>query len=147
MLLPPHVFIDTSYAIALLSRQDAYHIPAKALAEMLARARTRLVTTQAVFLELGAAFSKPAIRQTATQFITAFAQEPLFEIALITELRFQQALTLFASRPDKAWSLTDCLSFVVMRELGVTTALTTDVHFEQAGFVALLRIHSDSASQ
>ena len=139
MSLPPIVFMDTSYAIAWLSQRDDYHVPARALAETLAKARTRLLTTQAVFLELGAAFSKPAIRQTAAQFIAAFAQEPLFEVVPLTEPRFQQALALFTGRADKAWSLADCLSFVVMREFGLTTALTTDLHFEQAGFVALLR--------
>ncbi|MBK8538219.1 MAG: type II toxin-antitoxin system VapC family toxin [Candidatus Competibacteraceae bacterium] len=144
MSLPSVVFMNTRYAMALLSRQDQYHTPATALAGALAKARTRLVTTQAVFLELGVAFSKPAIREIAVQFIIAFAQEPLFEIVPITDLRFQHALTLFASRPDKAWSLADCLSFVVMRESGMTAALTTDMHFEQAGFVALLRTVSGS---
>ena len=139
MLLPSVVFMDTSYAIALLSRQDQHHASAKALADALAKARTRLVTTQAVFFELGAAFAKPLIRATAVQFITAFAQEPFFAMVPITDPRFQQSLTLFASRPDKAWSLADCLSFMVMREFGITAALTTDIHFEQAGFVALLR--------
>jgi uncharacterized protein len=42
------------------------------------------------------------------------------------------------SRRDKEWSLTDCISFVVMKERGLTEALTADHHFEQAGFKALL---------
>jgi predicted nucleic acid-binding protein len=52
---------------------------------------------------------------------------------------FNRALVLFTSRPDKEWSLTDCTSFVVMQEHGMTEALTADHHFEQAGFVALLK--------
>jgi predicted nucleic acid-binding protein len=44
----------------------------------------------------------------------------------------------YESRPDKAWSLTDCISFVVMNQHGLTEALTGDHHFEQAGFTALL---------
>jgi predicted nucleic acid-binding protein len=48
-------------------------------------------------------------------------------------------LDLYASRFDKAWSLTDCISFVVMEQQGIREALTGDHHFEQAGFVALLK--------
>ncbi len=50
----------------------------------------------------------------------------------------QRGRDLFAARMDKAWSLTDCISFVVMNDLGITEALTTDNHFAQAGFRALL---------
>ena len=46
---------------------------------------------------------------------------------------------LFAKRPDKEWSLTDCISFIVMQEYGLTEALTADHHFEQAGFTILLK--------
>ena len=46
---------------------------------------------------------------------------------------------MFAARPDKDWSLTDCISFVVMQERNIQDALTADHHFEQAGFVALLK--------
>jgi len=52
---------------------------------------------------------------------------------------FERGLNLYRQRPDKDWSLTDCISFVVMREHGVTKALTADRHFEQAGFAILLR--------
>jgi predicted nucleic acid-binding protein len=51
---------------------------------------------------------------------------------------FDAGLELYSRRPDKEWSLTDCISFVVMEEHGLTEALTTDHHFEQAGFTALL---------
>jgi predicted nucleic acid-binding protein len=54
------------------------------------------------------------------------------------EAHFDAGYSLYASRPDKDWSLTDCISFVLMKELGVSEALTGDHHFQQAGFVALL---------
>lgn len=76
MPFPSVVFMDTRYAIALLSRQDQYHLQARVLAETLAKEQTRLMTTQAVFLELGAAFAKPASREIAGRFMTAFDQEP-----------------------------------------------------------------------
>ena len=51
---------------------------------------------------------------------------------------FEQGVDLFANRPDKDWSLTDCISFIVMQEYGLTEALTADHHFEQAGFKILI---------
>ena len=51
---------------------------------------------------------------------------------------FERGLALYNARPDKEWSLTDCISFVVMADEGLTDALTGDRHFEQAGFTALL---------
>ena len=52
---------------------------------------------------------------------------------------FQRGLRLYEERPDKEWSLTDCLSFVVMKDENLREALTGDQHFEQAGFIALLK--------
>lgn len=52
---------------------------------------------------------------------------------------FRRGVDLYRQRPDKDWSLTDCISFVVMEEQGLTDALTADHHFEQAGFRAILR--------
>lgn len=52
---------------------------------------------------------------------------------------YQEGITLYQQRPDKKWSLTDCISFIVMRREGITEALTGDHHFEQAGFTAVLK--------
>ena len=64
---------------------------------------------------------------------------PNVEVVAQTSIQFREALELFASRADKERSLTDCASFNLMRERGVSEALAHDHHFEQAGFVALLR--------
>ena len=61
------------------------------------------------------------------------------EIVPASSELFSKGFAFFTSRPDKDWSFTDCISFVVMRERGITNALTADHHFEQAGFVALLK--------
>jgi len=55
-----------------------------------------------------------------------------------TEALYRRGLALYDARPDKEWSLTDCISFEVMTEEGLEAALTGDRHFEQAGFKALL---------
>jgi predicted nucleic acid-binding protein len=67
--------------------------------------------------------------RTSPEYIVLQATAPLFDAGL----------TLHAQRPDKEWSLTDCISFVVMEQRGIAEALAYDHHFEQAGFVALLR--------
>jgi len=68
-----------------------------------------------------------------------FFRDPQVDIVLLTEELYQQALALFRGRLDKEWGLIDCVSFVVMQERGLTDALTTDEHFEQAGFRVLLQ--------
>jgi predicted nucleic acid-binding protein len=65
--------------------------------------------------------------------------DPYYVMVPASQELLDRGVTLYRQRPDKDWSLTDCISFVVMRERGITEALTADHHFEQAGFVALLR--------
>lgn len=64
--------------------------------------------------------------------------EPAVEVVTIEADLDLAAWRLWSDRPDKAWSLVDCASFVVMQRLGLTEAITSDHHFEQAGFVRLL---------
>ncbi len=66
-------------------------------------------------------------------------QEPSATIVPASQDLFERGQQLYFARPDKQWSLTDCISFVVMQELGINDALTADHHFEQASFVALLK--------
>ena len=76
--------------------------------------------------------SIPALRPTLR------AQRDV-EIVPATHELFERGCALFAQRGDKAWSLTDCTSFVVMRERDLEEALTADQHFEQAGFKRLMQ--------
>jgi predicted nucleic acid-binding protein len=77
-------------------------------------------------------------RPAAIQLIEQFLASPQVEIVFMTPAFFASALALYKQMDDKQWSLVDCLSFVVMRERGVSLAFTTDHHFTQAGFEALL---------
>ena len=133
------VFLDTGYSIALSVESDELHERAEKLAERLEAEQTRLVTTQAILLEIGNALSKERYRAAAVELFDALEEDPLVEIVPLTKEIFAQALDLFRSRPDKEWGLVDCVSFIVMRERGLTEALTPDKHYEQAGFRALLR--------
>jgi uncharacterized protein len=133
------VFLDTAYAIALSVETDVHHPRALELAEQLEAQGTRIVTTMAVLLEIGNALSRQRYRDAASQLLEALERDPQVERVPLTDGIYQEALALFRSRPDKEWGMIDCVSIVVMKQRGLTEALTTDEHFEQAGFLALLR--------
>lgn len=125
------LFVDTGYIIALINENDNYHKQALSLAEQCAG--YPLVTTDAVLLETGNALSRIARRQ-CSQLIRAFQEADEMTLVYMNPVLFKQAVNLFNRYQDKTWGLVDCLSFVVMREMQITTALTFDHHFEQAGF-------------
>ncbi len=138
------VFLDTAFAIALSVESDEHHERAEELAEQLEAEQTRLVTTRAILLEIGNALSKQRYREAAVELLDALEEDPSVEIFPLSEELYKQALELFRNRPDKEWGLVDCVSITVMQERGLTEALTTDEHFKQAGFRALLRDSSQA---
>jgi predicted nucleic acid-binding protein len=133
------VFLDTAYAIALSSPNDQFHDRAVQLADQLEASETRLVTTRAVLLEIGNALSKQRYRNAAVGLLEALEADPRVDIVPLSEELYTRALQLYRERPDKEWGLTDCISFLIMQDLGMTEALTTDEHFQQVGFRVLLR--------
>ena len=135
----PVVFLDTAYLVALTMETDAWHEAALGWATRMERGRRVFVTTWAVVLELGNALSKPRYRAAANAIVSEFFQDPTVTLVPLTEVLLRRSTSLFAARPDKSWSLTDCVSFLVMRDQGIREALTSDEHFQQAGFRALLR--------
>lgn len=132
-------FLDTAFAIALSSSGDDLHRVALALADELERSPTRIVTTRAVLMEIGNALSKQRYRPAAVELLLSLENDPKVEIVPVSGDLYAQAFKLFSERTDKEWGLVDCVSFVVMRERGITDALTSDDHFRQAGFNALMR--------
>ena len=127
-------FLDTAYTIALSSVTDSYHQRALELAEQIETSQVRLITTRAVIVEIGNALSKPRYRRAAVALLESIEADPRVEIVSLTEDLYFQALNLFRARPDKKWGMTDCISFVVMHERGITDALTTDEDFEQVDY-------------
>lgn len=136
--MPPKVFLDTAYAIALSSTKDAYHEQALRLVDQLRADKTRLITTRAILLEIGNALSKQRYRGAAIRLLVALETDPSIEIVPLTDQLYLRALQLYQDRKDKEWGLTDCISFVVMGDEKIYEALTTDEHFRQAGFNAML---------
>lgn len=131
------LLVDTSYVVALLHKRDQYHETAQKLADRF-EARAKLVITQAVCLEIGSFLADLPNRSNAVQMLNGIRSDPAWR-------SFDERQPLFRGphalheRPDKEWSLIDCVSFVVMNERGITDALTADGHFEQAGFRPLMR--------
>lgn len=130
------VFADTFYFIALLNQHDQHHPWAVEAARGL---NFRLLTTHWVLAEVADALCSPAVRPRVHRFIEELSSNPAVEVMADPLRGFHAGLSLFGRRSDKAWSLTDCISFAVMESQGIREALTGDRHFQQAGFVTLLR--------
>jgi predicted nucleic acid-binding protein len=132
------VFLDTAYVNALVNTRDQWHAAAVQWEQKLAVDTRRLVTTEFVLVEIADGLAAVRFRTQATHIIATLQASPLIEIVPASSQLFTAALALYRGRADKDWGLTDCVSFVVMRERGLTEALTTDEHFRQAGYRALL---------
>lgn len=139
MNLPNEVFVDTSFLIALTNSRDEDHQYALKLYQRLESQGTRKTTSEYVLMELGDGLSRYRVRHLAQQIIESIQEDDTFEIVPASTGLFIQALHLFQSRPDKEWGMTDCSSFVIMQQMDLYAALTADHHFEQAGFLSLLR--------
>ncbi len=133
------VFLDTGYAVALAIEQDQYHARAVELVDRVEQGHTQLVTTRLVIAEIGDALAAPDYRIKASEHIAALERNPTVDIVPLSEKLFQHGFALYRERQDKSWGITDCISFVVMRDRDIRDALSTDSDFEQAGFNALLR--------
>lgn len=128
------VFADTFFYQALLDERDAAHERAVAQSKI----KQTILTTEFILLELGNACARAEDHADFLALLVGIRASPRTRIVPLDPRLLQRGLDLFAERPDKNWSLTDCISFVVMEDEGVTEALTGDNHFEQAGFKALL---------
>lgn len=130
------ILVDTGYLIALTSPLDSLHRRANAWSGAV---RESLLVTEYVLLETVNHFSAPLNRLRVHVLLQSIRSTMSWSVVPASPALFADGLKLHAARPDKEWSLTDCISFVIMRERGLFKALAHDHHFEQAGFEALLR--------
>ncbi len=130
------IFVDTNFVVALINVRDAYHSKAIELASVFKN--QPLAITDAVMLEIGNALSRNFKRE-AVEVLDHFMTSPEVEVIDLTPQLFEQSLDLYRSYTDKEWGLVDCVSFTVMRQMDIGSALTFDQHFVQAGFTALMR--------
>lgn len=135
------IFADTAGWGHLVDPSQAYHTQA---AEIYRRARQhgqKFITTNYILTELVALLTSPLRipRQAIVAFILGLKASPYVEIIHVDAALDEQAWQLLTQRQDKGWSLVDCTSFVVMNQRHLNEAFTTDEHFEQAGFIRLLK--------
>ena len=130
------ILLDTGYFIALFTPDDSLH--QRAVAWSL-RLNEPVLVTEYVLWECVNSFSKPKDRLSAHALVNHIQADPNCELVHASPVLFEAGLRLHRSRPDKEWSLTDCISFHVMSDRRILRALAYDQHFEQAGFEALLR--------
>lgn len=129
------VFADTFFFLAMLDSSDPAHNQAQ---EQAARPWKEIVTTEFVLMELGNALSRVGDRDAFLEVLALVRSTAVYRIIPAGPQAFSRAVEHFRSRMDKDWSLTDCSSMCVMRELGLKQILTGDHHFTQAGLEILL---------
>lgn len=127
---------DTSFFVAYLNPREDSHAAA---VEWMTASSERIVTTEWVLAELGNYLAEGSNRRLFGSLVRALSAQQRVEIVPADHQSFVDALSLYVRRPDQSWSFTDCVSFRLMKARKISDALTTDHHFEQAGFKALLR--------
>jgi predicted nucleic acid-binding protein len=133
---PNSIFIDTSFVIALINERDLDHAKALKLADRYNR--YPFVTIDSILQEIENALS-PKYKKESQEIITHFHSSDNVTIIHLSSLLLQKGIEMYSIYQGQNWDLVDCLAFVVMHEMGITKALTSDLHFEQANFQALMR--------
>ena len=133
------VFGDAGYWIALLNPRDRLHERAKRVSRLMGR--HRVITSELILIEYldDSSYRGEFLRRLAVATVQRLRKDANTTIVPLSRAQFAEALRMYADRPDKTWSLTDCSSFQIMERYGLREALAHDEHFGQAGFKALLR--------
>ena len=133
------VFMDSAGFFALWDAADEHHAAATRLQAALAGKHRRFLTTEYIVDETVTLLLVRHSHAAAVDFLDTIERSESLRLEWIGPERFHAAGALFRKHADKEWSFTDCVSFATMRELQVRDAFTTDHHFQQAGFVPLLK--------
>jgi uncharacterized protein len=129
------LFADTFYFLAVINPDDSCHQDALTLS---AANEAPLLTTAWILAEVADALAETANRRLSRQLYFDLRDDPVNIVVPPSIDSFERGFSLYHNRLDKGWSLTDCISFLVMEDHGISEALTGDHHFEQAGFRPLL---------
>jgi uncharacterized protein len=129
------VFADTSFYIALLNSRDEHHANAEKFA---ADYQGDFVTSGWIVSELANYLSAAPNRPLFLALYEDLRKDSRVHIVPLSNALHEEGISFYAKRPDKDWSLTDCISFLIMEQNHLTEAAATDHHFEQAGFVRLI---------
>lgn len=128
------VFADTFYWVALINPGDDWHSLVLDISRSLDR--IKIVTTEEVLTEVLTFYAESgsSMRRRTVAFIDSILNNDGIQVSEQTHQSFQDGLALYRQRPDKGYSLTDCISMQTMRQLEITEVLTHDKHFTQEGF-------------
>lgn len=129
------LFADTFFFFAYLNPDDAAHSAAERYFDGF---DGQIVTTGWILTEIADGMAGIGDRTIFVELHNALLADPAVTIIPCNPESFAEGVELYAARKDKEWTLTDCISFAVMKREGLTEALTADRHFKQAGFIALL---------
>jgi len=130
------MLLDTSGLLTFIDDANDQHLTAHALMQ---RAQTRLTHSYVLAELIPLTRTRRVFRREVLNFVVELIEDPEINVVWVTEADHLAAVSLLRSRPDKQYSLCDAVSFVLMRRFNLTDALTTDHHFEQEGFVRLVR--------
>jgi predicted nucleic acid-binding protein len=135
------IFAETAGWGHLFDAQQTYHHQAATIYRQARLEDTQILTTNLVINELVTLLTSPlhVPRPTLVALVEGIKASPFVEIIHVDETVEDRAWHLLKSRLDKTWSVVDCASFVIMHERGIQNAFTSDHHFEQAGFIRLLK--------
>lgn len=135
------LFIDTSGWGNLIDTSQPYHQIAKKVYQEAKQQQRQLITSNYIITELVALLTSPLRlpRNQIIGFIQSIKNSPYITVYHIDNNLDLLAWELLISREDKQWSLVDCSSFMIMQQEGLLECLTNDIHFEQAGFIRLLK--------
>ena len=128
------VFLDTGYVIALEAADDQYHDAALKHWQSLSASLPKIVTTSYIFDEVVTFFNSRGQHAKAVELGKRLMSSTSVQLIHVDENLFFEAWQYFEQFSDKSYSLTDCISFVLMEQLKIRTVLTFDNHFVQAGF-------------
>ena len=132
------VYVDAAGWIALVNLRDALHTEAVRIYKQRLQQQCQFITASVVLLEVGNWLSPAPLRGLAIDLLHRIEQSRRIEVVHVTPELYAEGWQLYSNRLDKDWGMIDCISFVIMQERNLTEALTSDHHFEQAGFKVLL---------
>lgn len=133
------VFVDTSALIAMGNKRDQFHRQAIKLRHQFIRSKRAHITTSAVLMELGNAFSPIPLRSTSIRLIDTIKISRFWQVIPINDDLFDRSLSKFKQMADKEWSLIDCIGIIIAEEFRIIEIFTNDRHFEQSGFKILMK--------
>ena len=139
MINSQKVFVDTSAWIALINSSDNLAAKAKQILVRLNQQQVILVTTEFILLEVADALCQSHLRQKTYAYINGIKQIPdIIKIIPLEQSLLEEGWGIYYQYSDQDWGLTDCISFVVMKQESITEAFRSDQHFQQAGFTKLV---------